>query len=163
MILSSNGHRVGGFAIDDLGSERRPYDHWMAYSQSKMANVLFAVGLARRVAPFGITANAIHPGVIRTEVFRNVTPDEEKMVTGWSEMNGSPVKSAAQGAATQVWAALAPELATTSGVYLEDCKIAAVNADPAIPDGCFAPALDPATADRLWTISEDIVGQRFAY
>lgn len=163
VVLSSNGHRMGIVDFDDLRFEKRLYNHWLAYSQSKRANVHFAVALARRVGKFGITANAVHPGVIRTEVFRDVTPDEEKMVTGYSESHGSPVKSIPQGAATQVWAAVAPELANVSGVFLEDCRIADHDPDPNSGRGVMPEALDPATAERLWTVSEQIVGQHFDF
>ena len=118
VVLSSNGHRMGAVDFDDLRFEKRPYNHWSAYAQSKRANVMFAVALAKRVAKDGITVNALHPGVIVTEVFRDVTPEEEKMVTNYSESHGSPVKSIPQGAATQIWAAVAPELANVSGVFL---------------------------------------------
>jgi len=163
VVLSSNGHRMSGVDFDDLRYEKRPYNHWSAYSQSKRANVLFAVGLTRRVAKYGITANAVHPGVIRTEVFRDVTADEEKMVTDYGESHGSPVKSIPQGAATQVWAAVAPELAQVSGRYLEDCRVAELDPDPSSGRGAMPDAFDPDIAERLWTVSEEIVGQRFSY
>src|SRR5579883_1002502 len=163
VVLSSNGHRQPGFDFDDLDFSKRPYNHWTAYSASKRANVFFAVALSKRVAPKGVTVNALHPGVIRTEVFRYVTPGEEKMVTDYSESHGSPVKSIAQGAATQVWAAVAPELAGVTGTFLEDCQIAPRDPDISSGKGVLPDALDSEAAERLWTISETIVGQRFAY
>ncbi len=163
IVLSSNGHRMPGFDFDDLDFSNRPYNHWTAYSQSKRANVLHAVALAKRLAGTGITANAVHPGVIRTEVFRDVTADEANMVTGWSEQNGSPLKSVQQGAATQVWGAVAPELDGVTGVYLEDCRIAEhIPSTTLSAVGVIEEALDQDTADRLWEISEKIVGERFA-
>jgi len=164
LILSSNGHRMPGFDFDDLDFSKRDYNHWTAYSASKRANVLHAVGLAKRLAGTGITANAVHPGVIRTEVFRDVQPEEEQMVTGWSETNGSPIKSIAQGASTQVWAAIAPELKDVTGTYLEDTQIAKhIPSDVLIAVGVIEEALDPVAADRLWAISEEIVGEKFAF
>jgi NAD(P)-dependent dehydrogenase (short-subunit alcohol dehydrogenase family) len=164
IVLSSNGHRMGGFDFDDLDFSKRDYNHWTAYSQSKLANVYHAVGLAKRLAGTGITANAVHPGVIRTEVFRDVAAEEAQMVTGWAEANGSPLKSIPQGAATSVWGATSPELDGVTGVYLEDCQIGAqipittISAVGVIPE-----AYDIAAADRLWEISETIVGQKFAF
>ena len=163
VVLSSNGHRQPGFDFDDLDFSKRPYSHWTAYSASKRANVFFTVALSKRVAPLGVTVNTLHPGVIRTEVFRYVTPGEEKMVTDYSEAQGSPVKSIPQGAATQVWAAVAPELADVTGTFLEDCQIAPHNDDVSVGMGVMPAALDPESAERLWAISEKIVGQRFAY
>lgn len=163
VVLSSNGHRVPAFDFDDLDFKTRDYNHWTAYAQSKRANVFFAVALARRLAPFGITVNALHPGVIRTEVFRDVTPAEEKMVTDYSETHGSPVKSIEQGAATQVWAAVSPDLAGVTGKFLEDCQIARIDSSPMSASGVAPEALDPESAERLWTVTEKIVGQSFSY
>ena len=163
VVLSSNGHRVPVFDFDDLRFEKRPYAHWTAYAQSKRANVFFATALAKRLKPLDVTVNVLNPGVIRTEVFRDVTPEEEKMVTDYSETNGSPVKSIAQGAATQVWAAVGPDLAGVTGKFLEDCQIARIDESPMSASGVLPEALDPDSAERMWTLSEQIVGQRFAW
>ncbi len=164
LVLSSNGHRMPGFEFDDLNFDNREYNHWTAYSQSKRANVLHAVGLAKRLAGTGVTANAVHPGVIRTEVFRDVAAVEEQMVTGWAEANGSPLKSVPQGAATQVWGAVSPELEGVTGTYLEDVQIAKhIPSDVLSALGVIEEALDQESADRLWAISEKIVGEKFAF
>jgi NAD(P)-dependent dehydrogenase (short-subunit alcohol dehydrogenase family) len=164
LVLSSNGHRMPGFEFDDLNFDNREYNHWTAYSQSKRANVLHAVGLAKRLAGTGVTANAVHPGVIRTEVFRDVAAVEEQMVTGWAEANGSPLKSVPQGAATQVWGAVSPELEGVTGIYLEDVQIAKhIPSDVLSALGVIEEALDQDSADRLWGISEKIVGEKFAF
>jgi NAD(P)-dependent dehydrogenase (short-subunit alcohol dehydrogenase family) len=164
LVLSSNGHRMPGFEFDDLNFDNREYNHWTAYSQSKRANVLHAVGLAKRLAGTGVTANAVHPGVIRTEVFRDVAAAEEQMVTGWAEANGSPLKSVPQGAATQVWGAVSPELEGVTGIYLEDVQIAKhIPSDVLSALGVIEEALDQESADRLWGISEKIVGEKFAF
>jgi NAD(P)-dependent dehydrogenase (short-subunit alcohol dehydrogenase family) len=164
IILSSNGHRMGGLDFDDLDFSTRPFNHWTAYTQSKLANIFHAVGLAKRIAGLGVTANAVHPGVIVTEVFRSVTPQEEQMVTGFSETHGSPVKSIPQGAATQVWAAVSPDLAGVTGRYLEDCHIGVeIPSSTMSAIGVIPEAYDEAAAERLWVISEKIVGERFAF
>jgi NAD(P)-dependent dehydrogenase (short-subunit alcohol dehydrogenase family) len=162
VILSSAGHRMPGFDLADLNFKKRDYDYSLAYCQSKRANVLHAVALTRRLAGTGITANAVHPGAIRTEVFRDLTEDHVQGAFAWSAASGSPEKSPTQGAATEIWAAVSPELEGVSGVYLEDCHIA-----EHIPSGDFGAAgvieeaLDAETAERLWAVSEGAVGEKF--
>ena len=70
-------------------------------------------------------------------------------------------KSIPQGAATSVWAATAGELEGKGGVYCEDCGVAPVD-DESSNKGVRSYALDKESADRLWTISEQIVGESFA-
>jgi NAD(P)-dependent dehydrogenase (short-subunit alcohol dehydrogenase family) len=129
-----------------------------------MANVLHAVALAKRLKPLGISANAVHPGAIRTEVWRDLEEEHIQQAMAWSSGSGSPEKSPAQGAATQVWAAVSPEAEGLTGLYFEDCHIA-----PHIPFGDFGAAgvteevLDERTADLLWAESERIVGQSFTF
>jgi NAD(P)-dependent dehydrogenase (short-subunit alcohol dehydrogenase family) len=164
VCLTSAGHRMDGFDLDDLNFRNRDYIYYLAYAQSKRANVLHAVALAQRLKPFGIAANAVHPGAIRTEVWRDLTETDIQQAIGWSSASGSPEKTPAQGAATQVWAAVSPDAEGLTGLYLEDCRIA-----EHIPYGDFGAAgvieevLDPRTADRLWAASERIVGQAFAF
>ena len=71
--LSSAGHKYASIDFDDVSFERRPYDKWLAYGQSKTANALFAVASTARLSRFGITANAVHPGAIATELGRHLT------------------------------------------------------------------------------------------
>jgi hypothetical protein len=71
-------------------------------------------------------------------------------------------KSVEAGAATSVYAATAPELEGRGGLYLEDCHIAAVNDAPSAHDGVASYALDAGNAERLWQVSENLVGERFA-
>jgi NAD(P)-dependent dehydrogenase (short-subunit alcohol dehydrogenase family) len=164
VILSSAGHRLPGFDLGDVNFTGRDYEYHLAYCQAKRANVLHAVALAKRLAGFGISANAVHPGAIRTEVFRDLTEEHVLGAIAWSAASGSPEKSPAQGAATQVWAAISPESDGISGQYLEDCHIA-----EHIPSGDFGAAgvieeaLDEDTAELLWAESERIVGQKFVF
>jgi NAD(P)-dependent dehydrogenase (short-subunit alcohol dehydrogenase family) len=74
--LSSRAHQRGGIDFDDPNFQRRPYDRWQAYAQSKTANVLFAVELDRRGEASGIRAFAVHPGVIATNLSRHMTDQE---------------------------------------------------------------------------------------
>lgn len=156
--LSSAAHRRSAMDFDDPQFERRPYDPWLAYGQSKTANALFAAGLAQRLDPSEVSANAVHPGVIIGELFRHVDETEVARVRSYGD------KTVPQGAATQVWAAVAPELAGISGRYLEDCGFSTPLQDPTMPSPGYQPyALDPEAADRLWALSERIVGETFDY
>jgi len=157
--LSSAAHRYAAFDFDDPLFERRPYNDWAAYGQSKTANALFAVGLARRLQKFGITANAVHPGVIFTDLMRHMDTAARDNLR---EQASAVTKTVPQGAATQVWAAVSPALAGVTGKYLEDCHIGRL-ADPMAYDGYQAYALDEQSAERLWALSEQIVGQRFEW
>jgi NAD(P)-dependent dehydrogenase (short-subunit alcohol dehydrogenase family) len=160
VAVSSGGHRRTGIRWDDLQFERG-YDKWLAYGQSKSANVLFAVQLDALGRDAGVRAFAVHPGGILTPLQRHLT-QEEMQERGWIDEHGHPVgagfKSPEQGAATQVWAATAPRLAGLGGVYCEDCDIAAVNDDPAGTGGVRTHAIDPAEARRLWDLSARLTG-----
>ncbi len=160
VVLSSRGHRRSDIDFDDPNYLRRPYEPWEAYGQSKTANCLFAVGLTRR----GIPANAVAPGAIQTSLMRHM-PQEELAERGWLDPAGHRVngpgpewKTIEQGAATTVWAAVAPELEGVGGKYLDNCAIAEPwTGQGEVPFGFYAPyALDPDHAERLWTLSEKL-------
>ncbi len=161
--LSSRGHLRSPVVFDDVSFTSRPYDPWLAYGQSKTANILFAVGATSRWAGDGITANAVHPGVILdTNLSRHMDPE---LVAGLRAEGGQmfgdvkvEFKTIEQGAATSVLVATSPQLEGIGGRYFEDCNEALVLA-PDAPDtstsGVAPYALDPANADRLWQLSED--------
>ncbi|MCC6849246.1 MAG: SDR family NAD(P)-dependent oxidoreductase [Deltaproteobacteria bacterium] len=159
--LSSRGHHIAPVDFDDLGFERRPYDKWQAYGQAKTANVLFAVGLERRLGARGVHALAVHPGAIVTELGRHLQAEDMEYLR--SRARGMQFKTVEQGAATSCFAATAPELAGRGGLYLEDCHVAAIDDAPEAPEGVKSYALDPANAERLWEVSERLVGERFAF
>jgi NAD(P)-dependent dehydrogenase (short-subunit alcohol dehydrogenase family) len=163
VVVSSGAHLMGGMDFDDPHFERREYDKWIAYGQSKTANVLFAREFNRRFESVGITANALHPGVIMTELARNLTPDDLKDLMSDSGDRPPPTfKSVEAGAATSVWAASAPELEGRGGLYLEDCTIAEPANETNPTTGYASHAVDPAAAARLWQLSEDLVGESFS-
>ena len=164
VVVSSAAHLVSGVDFDDPHFERRPYDKWVAYGQSKTANTLFVHELDRRLRSAGVRAYALHPGIIMTELARHLTPDDMKGM-----MNDSPdappmhFKSIPAGAATSVWAATAPELEGRGGLYLEDCTVAGP-AGSGGPGMGYAPhAFDGESAARLWQLSEQWVGERFDF
>ena len=159
--VSSTDHLSSPVHFDDLHFTRREYDPWQAYGQSKTANVLLAVEATRRWADDGIVANALMPGGIMTNLQRHVSAD---VIEGWekAQRKGTVVfKTPAQGAATSLIAAVAPEFAT-GGHYLEDCVEAPTVADDAtgVRSGVRAYALDAGNAQRLWDVSEEHLAQR---
>jgi NAD(P)-dependent dehydrogenase (short-subunit alcohol dehydrogenase family) len=164
VAVSSAGHGFSPVVFEDLHFERRPYDKWKAYGQSKTANILFAVELERRLAPRGVHAFALHPGMILTELGRHMKAEDVELMRERArqrEARGqSSRKTIPQGAATQLWAATAPELEGRGGLYLEDCQVSGVEPCPG-GIGCQPWALDPAAAARLWSVSEALLGQGF--
>jgi len=158
--LSSTAHLRSDIHWDDVNYRSRPYDKWEAYGQSKTANALFAVGLTQKFSSEGIFANAVHPGGIMTGLQKEL-PEEEMRAMGWLNPDGTPLegfKSVQQGASTSVWAAVGSELEGVGGLYLEDCA-QATPFDPALAyRGVKAYAVDPESAARLWTLSEEMVG-----
>jgi WW domain-containing oxidoreductase len=148
VMLSSSAHRQApkvGIDFDNLNGARG-YSPWAAYGQSKLANLLFAKELSRRFQGSKNTANAVHPGVIRTSLQRHMNPF---LAASMAALGPLALKSVAEGAATEVYVATRPELAVVSGEYFADCNIASPRAD----------ANDPALAKRLWERSEEIVAE----
>lgn len=148
VVLSSDMHRrapARGIELDNLDGAKG-YRPWRAYGQSKLANLLFAKQLARRFAGTRQTANAVHPGVIVTNLQRHQAPVFSVAMSLFAPL---ALKSVAQGAATQVYATVSPQLAGVSGQYLSHCNVVEPRAD----------ANDPALAERLWAASEQIVGR----
>ncbi len=142
VVVSSGAHTnppEGGIAFDDLTLAER-YLPWKAYGQSKLANILFTRALAKRL-PSGQTANALHPGVIKTNLTRHIGE------AVFDSFDAKSLKTVPQGAATQTFLAAHPSVAQVTGAYYADCK----------PKQPSALAQDDALAERLWTESERIV------
>ena len=134
--LSSGGHRSSDILWDDPNFEHQPYDKMTAYGQSKTANILFSVELDRRLGDRGVHANAVHPGVINTELGRYMDQDDYDRLLARLKDSGRvmpPAKTIEAGAATSLWAATAPELADRGGLYLEDCHVARPSPTPSTP------------------------------
>lgn len=157
--VSSRGHQIAGVDFEDIDFRRRSYDRWVAYGQSKTANVLFAVELDRRGREDGIRAFSLHPGQILTNLARHLSAEE---IAGFDALDaeGKPIvdpdrgmKTPQQGAATSVWAATSPLLNDRGGLYLEDCNIAPVHAGDPGRKGVARYAIDRAAAIRLWELS----------
>jgi NAD(P)-dependent dehydrogenase (short-subunit alcohol dehydrogenase family) len=148
--VSSSAHQMSPVVFDDIHFAFRTYDPMGAYGQAKTANVLFAVGATARWAGDGITANALMPGAIATNLQRHTggmkTPPERR-------------KTPEQGAATSVLLAASPLLAGIGGRYFVDCNEAVPVARRTADMSGVAPyALDPGNADRLWEESLRLLG-----
>ncbi|AYF26192.1 SDR family NAD(P)-dependent oxidoreductase [Micromonospora tulbaghiae] len=149
--VSSAAHLRSPVVFSDIHFRQRPYDPWLAYGQSKTANVLFAVEATRRWADDGIHTNALMPGAIRTNLQRYISEEElARMRSG----NAAAFKTPEQGAATSVLVATSPLLDGVGGRYFEDCQEAGPN-QPGTRTGWAAYARDPEAAEQLWTVSEE--------
>jgi NAD(P)-dependent dehydrogenase (short-subunit alcohol dehydrogenase family) len=150
VVVSSTGHLFWPVVFDDVHFRFRPFDPLLAYAQSKTAAILFAVGATARWASDGITANALNPGAIATNLQRHVggrlvTPSERR-------------KTPQQGAATSVLLATSPRLEGIGGRYFDDGNEApVVDHRDADATGAAPYALDSANADRLWDVSESLL------
>lgn len=137
VVLSSKLHYRGRMDWEDLQFERRKYGTTAAYAQSKLANVLFTKALARRLEGTGVTVNAVHPGVVRTDLMR----DYPKLLV---KLFNLFLLTPEQGAECSLHVATAPELAGVTGEYFEKSRIKPAAAE----------ALDEAAQERLWALTE---------
>lgn len=148
VMLSSDAHLAApraGIDFDNLDGARG-YRPWRFYGQSKLANLLFAKQLAKRLRGTNKTANAVHPGVIDTNLSRNM---HAVYRVGYALARPVMLKTIPQGAATQTYVATHPRLDSVSGEYFSHCNIAKPRRQ----------ALDPALAERLWEESERIAAR----
>ncbi|KAJ1636784.1 hypothetical protein T492DRAFT_957325 [Pavlovales sp. CCMP2436] len=123
--LASTAHSmVNDIDLTDMHFAKRAYTPWSAYGQSKLANILFAKEVAERNRGTAVTALSVHPGVIKTPLWRNIPA--AKSIGGFLVARFLADKSTEQGAATTVFACLSPECGRDdyAGVYLSDCAIA---------------------------------------
>lgn len=165
VALSSIAHRRNGILWDDPNFDQGEYQKWVAYAQAKSANALFALGLGKRMAAFGGRAFSVHPGGIFTPLQRDLDL-EEQVELGWLNPDGTPsemaqkfFKTPTQGCSTTLWAATSPALEALNGVYCEDCDVAPLQADRAARYGAMPHICDEDDAERLWAMSEELLGQ----
>lgn len=150
VVLSSAAHHFapkGGIQFDNLSGDKG-YRPWAAYGQSKFANLLFAKELANRFSGSGKVANAVHPGVINTNLGRNMGMAVARSMF-YGVGNALFLKSIPQGAATECFVAVNPAASDANGLYFADCNAIAPRAD----------ANDQSLALRLWEVSEQIVSE----
>ena len=157
VVVSSVGHVNADIDFDDINFERRPYDAFDAYGQSKTANVLFAVEAAKRWADDGITANALNPGRITgTNLSRHIGDGSAAPARFDPTSTDVSYKNIEQGAATSALLAGSPLLEHVTGRYFEDCN-EAVPYTPGVRRGVASWAIDPDHAARLWQVSLEMI------
>ena len=144
VTVSSGAQAMGRIDFDDLQGERS-YSGQRAYNQSKLANVLFTYELARRLEGSGVTANVLHPGVVRTAFGQEDS-------RGWMRLMLPVVrpfmKTPERGAETSIYLASSPEVEGVSGRYFANSK----------PKTSSRASYDTAAARRLWEVSAGLVG-----
>lgn len=157
--VSSAGHLRSPVVFDDIHFLRRPYDPFLAYGQSKTANVLFAVEASKRWAIDGITANALMPGGVRTPGVTRIKLTARQIdQLNSTRAGGADIewKTPQQGAATSVFLAASPMLTGIGGRYFENCNEAKQNVKGIQSGaGVASYALDPEAAAQLWEVSID--------
>lgn len=145
VTVSSGAQAMGRIDFDDLQGERS-YSGNRAYNQSKLANVMFTYELARRLEGTGVTATALHPGVVRTSFGAEDPPPFWRLL---APLVVPFMKTPAQGAATSVHLASSPEVEGVTGTYFANSK----------PKTSNKLSYDTAAAARLWQVSEQLVAR----
>jgi NAD(P)-dependent dehydrogenase (short-subunit alcohol dehydrogenase family) len=160
--LTSSGHGFSSIHFDDVNLTH-DYHPWVAYGQSKTANIWLANYLDRVYGPRGVHANAVHPGAIQTPLLQHVPLEVTQQWADDKEFT-SLLKSPEQGAATSVWAAVADVWEGKGGKYLADCGIGkpAKNSTDMKDEGFAAHAYDIEGEDKLWDLSARLTGINIA-
>ncbi|XP_074847410.1 retinol dehydrogenase 14 [Carettochelys insculpta] len=146
VVVSSKLYKYGEINFEDLNSEMN-YNKSFAYSRSKLANILFTRELARRLEGTGVSVNALHPGIVRTNLGRYINiPFLAKPL--FNLVSWAFFKTPLEGAQTSIYLASSAEVEGVSGKYFGDCK----------EEELLPKALDDSVARKLWDISEVMVG-----
>ena len=159
--VSSSGNKLGSINWEDPNfTVEGSYTPLKGYGQAKTANILFSVALNKRLAGKGVHSYALHPGSVATGLQRHLDKDiadaASAIVLGDSSAR-TQRKTLQQGCSTTLRAALDPDLPRQEGVFLADCELVTESF-------WLAPwSTDPQSAERLWKLSEDLVGENFEY
>lgn len=146
VVVSSKLYKYGEINFEDLNSEIS-YNKSFCYNRSKLANILFARELARRLEGTGVTVNSLHPGIVRTNLGRHVNiPLLAKPL--FNLVSWAFFKTPLEGAQTSIYLASSPDVEGVSGKYFGDCK----------EEELLPKAMDDLVARKLWDISEVMVG-----
>ena len=149
-VSSRSGYRQApavGIDFDNLRGEKA-FDAGEAYGRSKLANALFSLELADRLGGSGVTSNAIHPGLVQTNIARTAPAILRE---GFNLLGGLIAKSPAEGAATQLYVATNPGLDRVSGANFEDCNPVIVSGDHHMTD--------KPMAEKLWATAENMTAE----
>lgn len=184
VIVASSGHAWGDIRWDDPGfTNGEKYDKLAAYGQSKTGNILFAISLAEKYGKDGLVAISVHvshthlplsdhqPGAIATNLMRHLTDEDREMWSYSLNPDGTPkpelnlFKTVAQGASTTLTAAFDPRMEKVNGQYLVDCQVGK-DFEPDLDfvedlDRIRPHAKDHKSAERLWEMTNRIVGEKF--
>lgn len=156
VTLSSLAHQIANVDFEDFNFEKTDYAPMIAYGRSKTANILLAVALHDRLASFGVTSLAVHPGVIHeTGLNRSMSDEAVGSIVASAEGVNKTIET---GAATSVWAAISDAFIGKGCLYLEDCSVAPMIDKPNFKAGVLPYALDSEAADRLWQQAEKWLG-----
>ena len=147
VTTASGAHRRAKLAFDDLQTSRN-YSAMRAYGTSKLANVLFTRALAKRLEGTAVTATCLHPGLVRTNFGKHHANDVSSLAKAVLGFVMRFARTPEKGAETLIYLASSPQAEGESGGYYVDCKPATISAI----------AKDDAAAERLWQISEQMVG-----
>ena len=150
VIVSSMGHEFvrNGFCFDDIHFDKGEYNTVMAYSQSKLANILHAKELARRLENTGISVYVLHPGAIMTDLGRHFEKRLGCCASPIKALTSFVVKTPFEGAQTSLYCVLEDKIEGQSGLYYSDCDVKAPTRH----------GQDMEAAKKLWEISEELVG-----
>lgn len=165
--VSSDGYRLGPVRFQDYNfQDGAYYEQWKAYGQSKSANMLFTVELAKRLKSRNILSFSLHPGVIKTNLSSNLdtlsfqnlfTLDKQLGFAHRYKDDGSfTYLTLDEGVATHIFAAFQPDLQKFNGRYLESCRVLPL-------DEVHCWGRDAIEAEKLWKLSEETVNQSFQY
>ncbi|SAL33297.1 oxidoreductase [Caballeronia udeis] len=172
VAVSAWAHSRSPMVFEDIHFERRDYTPWLGYGQSKTSNILFALALDERGKSHGVRAFSLHPGsIVNTGLSRYLSPELLRAARLIDEQGRALIdparnlKTVEQGAATSVWCATSPQLDGLGGVYCHNSDIAplvldeiAANQFGSMALGVMPHAVDPQAADRLWRVSEALLG-----
>jgi len=145
IFLSSNTHALGHLHLDS-NLDPPQYQRFLAYPNSKLANLVFSNALSRRLSGTGVTSNTVHPGVVRTEITRHIPGGEFAQWFLWlsSPLSWIVMKSPNEGAQTTLHVALCKECESVGGKYWVDCKI---------KRSSNKEAMDVEVEQKLWSLT----------